>query len=214
MHGGNGGQQHGLSGTGENPSTHVGQKDACGEGRGSGCKRRDTELVRMYVWWVTGNWRGLVPEHCAGMEGIQDTREAERSSVCRQTGKGLARWVGELLGWVQEEWGLHRVLGGWRGRGSHTLRQEGSWESHWTHVQTTAAQKTLLLGQIRMAVLNLFQLATKQLKVPADAALEDTEAQLDTVLLCMQDLAAIRAELCPGEPAAASKRLPPASSRE
>ncbi|XP_067162899.1 cilia- and flagella-associated protein 73 [Apteryx mantelli] len=82
-------------------------------------------------------------------------------------------------------------------------------ESHWTHIQTTAAQKTLLLGQIRMAVLNLFQMATKQLKVPADVALEDTEAQLDTVLLCMQDLAAICAELCPGEPAAASKRLPP-----
>nr|XP_025974975.1 cilia- and flagella-associated protein 73 [Dromaius novaehollandiae] len=85
-------------------------------------------------------------------------------------------------------------------------------ETHWTHIQTTAVQKTLLLGQIRMAVLNLFQLATKQLKVPADVALEDTEAQLDTVLLCMQDLAAICAELCPGEPAAARKRppLPPA----
>nr|XP_009669333.1 PREDICTED: coiled-coil domain-containing protein 42 like-2-like [Struthio camelus australis] len=87
-------------------------------------------------------------------------------------------------------------------------------ESRWTHIQTTAAQKTLLLAQIRMAVLNLFQLATKQLKVPADVALEDTEAQLDTVLLCMQDLAAIRAELCPREPAAASEHPPLPPSQE
>ncbi|KAM8797578.1 cilia- and flagella-associated protein 73 [Eudromia elegans] len=86
--------------------------------------------------------------------------------------------------------------------------------SRWSHFQATAAHKTLLLGQIRMAVLNLFQLATKQLKVPAAAALEDTEAQLDTVLLCMRDLAAIRAELGPGEAAAASRRPPAPLSRE
>ncbi|NWS54530.1 CCD42 protein, partial [Chunga burmeisteri] len=72
-------------------------------------------------------------------------------------------------------------------------------ESCWAHVQSTAAQKTLLLGQIKLAVLNLFQLATARLKVPGDVALEDTEAQLDTVLLCIQDLAAICTELCPRE---------------
>ncbi|KAM6241601.1 cilia- and flagella-associated protein 73 isoform 2-T2 [Spheniscus humboldti] len=53
-------------------------------------------------------------------------------------------------------------------------------ESCWAHVQSTATQKTLLLGQIKLAVLNLFQLATARLKVPTDMALEDTEAQLDT----------------------------------
>lgn len=54
-------------------------------------------------------------------------------------------------------------------------------ESHWAHIQSTAARKTLLLGQIKLAVLNLFQLATARLKVPVNVALEDTEAQLDTV---------------------------------
>ncbi|NXN19980.1 CC42M protein, partial [Indicator maculatus] len=54
-------------------------------------------------------------------------------------------------------------------------------ESHWAHVQSTATQGTLLLGQIKLAVLNLFQLTTRWLEVPADIALEDTEAQLDTV---------------------------------
>uniref|UniRef100_A0A8B9CLW8 Uncharacterized protein n=1 Tax=Anser brachyrhynchus TaxID=132585 RepID=A0A8B9CLW8_9AVES len=56
-------------------------------------------------------------------------------------------------------------------------------ESCWTQIQSAATHKTLLLGQIRMAVLSLFQLATKHLKVPRDVALEDTETQLDVVSL-------------------------------
>ncbi|XP_069651400.1 cilia- and flagella-associated protein 73 isoform X2 [Haliaeetus albicilla] len=85
-------------------------------------------------------------------------------------------------------------------------------ESHWAHVQSTATQKTLLLGQIKLAVLNLFQLATARLEVPMDVALEDTEAQLDTVLLCMQDLAAISAELRPRQLGTCPPRLPVATS--
>ncbi|KFV77390.1 Coiled-coil domain-containing protein 42 like-2, partial [Dryobates pubescens] len=54
-------------------------------------------------------------------------------------------------------------------------------ESLWAQDQSTATQGTLLLGHIKLAVLNLFQLTTKCLEVPADIALEDTEAQLDTV---------------------------------
>ncbi|XP_066835031.1 cilia- and flagella-associated protein 73 isoform X5 [Anser cygnoides] len=54
-------------------------------------------------------------------------------------------------------------------------------ESCWTQIQSAATHKTLLLGQIRMAVLSLFQLATKHLKVPRDVALEDTETQLDVL---------------------------------
>lgn len=54
-------------------------------------------------------------------------------------------------------------------------------EPCWAHVQSMAPQRTLLLDQIKLAVLNLFQLTTTWLKVPGDTALEDTEAQLDTV---------------------------------
>ncbi|NXS65133.1 CC42M protein, partial [Pandion haliaetus] len=85
-------------------------------------------------------------------------------------------------------------------------------ESHWAHIQSTATQKTLLLGQIKLAVLNLFQLATAQLKVPMDVALEDTEGQLDVVLLCMQDLAALCAELHPRQPGTCPPRLSIATS--
>ncbi|XP_038008614.1 cilia- and flagella-associated protein 73 [Motacilla alba alba] len=65
------------------------------------------------------------------------------------------------------------------------------WESCWTHMQSTAVQKTLLLGHIKLAVLNLFQQTTAQLRIPTDRAQEDTKAQLDMVLLCMQALSDI-----------------------
>ncbi|NXW59700.1 CC42M protein, partial [Eurystomus gularis] len=87
----------------------------------------------------------------------------------------------------------------------HDVLQE---ESRWAHVQSTATQKTLLLGQIKLAVLNLFQLVTTWFEAPMDTALEDTEAQLDMVLLCMQDLAAICAELHPGQPGPCPPRSP------
>ncbi|XP_073169254.1 cilia- and flagella-associated protein 73 isoform X1 [Lepidochelys kempii] len=54
------------------------------------------------------------------------------------------------------------------------------WESKWTEIQNTATKKTLQLGQIKMAALNLFQLATKQMKLQVDVPLEDTETQLGT----------------------------------
>ncbi|XP_052545570.1 cilia- and flagella-associated protein 73 isoform X1 [Tympanuchus pallidicinctus] len=59
-------------------------------------------------------------------------------------------------------------------------------ESRWAQLEGAAAQKTLLLGQIRMAVLSLFQLATTRLEVPKDVALGDTEAQLDVVSVAQQ----------------------------
>ncbi|NXA05009.1 CC42M protein, partial [Sapayoa aenigma] len=55
------------------------------------------------------------------------------------------------------------------------------WESCWAQVQSMVTQKTLLLGQIKLAVLNLFQLSTTHLRIPTDVALEDSQAQLDMV---------------------------------
>ncbi|KAK2523025.1 hypothetical protein Q9233_010384, partial [Columba guinea] len=86
-------------------------------------------------------------------------------------------------------------------------------ESRWAQIQRAATQRTLQLGQIKLAVLNLFQLVTAQFKVPMDVALENTEAQLDMVLLCMQDLAAICAELHPKEPGLRPPRVPAATGK-
>ena len=56
-------------------------------------------------------------------------------------------------------------------------------ESEWIRIQTTSTQKTLLLGQIKMATHNLFTLMYKHLqrKVPAREA-EETLLQLDKVI--------------------------------
>ncbi|NXK85335.1 CCD42 protein, partial [Amazona guildingii] len=101
--------------------------------------------------------------------------------------------LGELLCIASERAQLHACL-----EAAHREVLQG--ESCWAHAQSTATEKTLLLAQLKLAVLNLFHLATAPLKVHADTALEDTEEQMDTVLLCMQDLAAICAELCPRQP--------------
>ncbi|XP_072456487.1 cilia- and flagella-associated protein 73 isoform X3 [Notamacropus eugenii] len=69
------------------------------------------------------------------------------------------------------------------------------WESRWVHIQNTAAQKTLLLGQIKMVALNLFQMVCKQKKEVPALAVEDTEGQLEQVQQYFQDLSATLAKL-------------------
>ncbi|XP_064322228.1 cilia- and flagella-associated protein 73 isoform X2 [Phalacrocorax carbo] len=141
-------------------------------------------------------------------------RAGEERARAAGQGAEAARLHQELTGLLQRRERLARRLRSLRSFGDYlrdVLARTGQ-ESRWAHIQSTAAQKTLLLGQIKLAVLNLFQLATTRLKVPMDVALEDTEAQLDTVLLCMQDLAAICAELRPRQPGPCPPRLPMATS--
>ncbi|XP_004594809.2 coiled-coil domain-containing protein 42 isoform X1 [Ochotona princeps] len=69
------------------------------------------------------------------------------------------------------------------------------WESRWAHIQNTAAKKTLLLGTIKMATLNLFQIVNKQLKDTAHVSLEDTHKQLDMIQQFIQDLSDIWSEV-------------------
>ncbi|XP_046946042.1 coiled-coil domain-containing protein 42 isoform X2 [Lynx rufus] len=72
---------------------------------------------------------------------------------------------------------------------------EHSEESRWAHIQNTAAKKTLLLGTIKMAALNLFQIVSKQLKETAAVSLEDTHKQLDMIQQFIQDLSDIWTEV-------------------
>ena len=57
-------------------------------------------------------------------------------------------------------------------------------DSEWTRIQTTAAKKTLVLGQLKIATHNLFLLMYKHLqkKIPPHEH-EDTLRQLDKVSL-------------------------------
>uniref|UniRef100_A0A8D0GJN0 Coiled-coil domain containing 42 n=1 Tax=Sphenodon punctatus TaxID=8508 RepID=A0A8D0GJN0_SPHPU len=56
---------------------------------------------------------------------------------------------------------------------------EISEESRWAHIQNTAAKKTLMLGTIKMATLNLFQSIGKQMKETMVVPVEDTHKQLE-----------------------------------
>lgn len=60
------------------------------------------------------------------------------------------------------------------------------WESSWTHIQNTAAEKTLLLGRIKMATHNLYMLVNRHLKqeIPAESTIE----QLSKIETFIQDL--------------------------
>merc|ERR1712142_970028 len=82
------------------------------------------------------------------------------------------------------------------------------WESKWTHIQNTAAKKTLLLGRIKIATHNLFQLVNKHLKQQAAAVpLENTALQLDKIQMFIQDLNQITQETKRKEAASQSQAV-------
>ncbi|XP_055787262.1 coiled-coil domain-containing protein 42-like [Salvelinus fontinalis] len=62
--------------------------------------------------------------------------------------------------------------------------QASEQESRWAHIQNTAAKKTLLLGTIKMATLNLYQCVCKRAKDTGESPIspEDTVKQLEKVL--------------------------------
>nr|XP_030141773.3 cilia- and flagella-associated protein 73 isoform X1 [Taeniopygia guttata] len=121
-----------------------------------------------------------------------------RAALAREAEAGqeqLARGRAQLQRYRQESstqlLGTRNELARLHARLEAARRDVLQWESCWTHIQSTAIQKTLLLGQIKLAVLNLFQQTTAQLRIPMDRAQEDTKAQLDMLLLCMRALADI-----------------------
>jgi len=67
------------------------------------------------------------------------------------------------------------------------------WESAWNHIKNTAAKKTLLLGRIKMATHNLYQLV-KSHQNQVDE-LEDTTEQLSQIQIFVQDLSQITTEI-------------------
>ncbi|XP_040010629.1 coiled-coil domain-containing protein 42 homolog [Xiphias gladius] len=68
------------------------------------------------------------------------------------------------------------------------MRSEAlTWERKWNHIQETAAKKTLLLGQIKMATLNLYEMAAGSLGEEESVDINDTEKQLDKIKMFIQD---------------------------
>jgi len=71
------------------------------------------------------------------------------------------------------------------------------WESKWAQIQNTAAKRTLLLGRIKIATHNLFQIVNKHLKqkVPDSIKVDDTNTQLEKIRNFILDLNQITQEI-------------------
>ncbi|XP_067100996.1 coiled-coil domain-containing protein 42 like-2-like [Osmerus mordax] len=70
------------------------------------------------------------------------------------------------------------------------------WENRWAHIQNTAAKDTLLLGTIKVAILNLYQITSKKTKDSKETvALEDTATQLEKVQTYLRNLSAVWEEV-------------------
>ncbi|XP_051828804.1 cilia- and flagella-associated protein 73 isoform X4 [Antechinus flavipes] len=125
-----------------------------------------------------------IPELMARFSGLSETR-----AILTEHEQALHKAVedarAELLKLVEEKNDeiLHQNnhVADLQVRLEEVRTQALQWESKWVHIQNTAAQKTLLLGQIKMAALNLFQIVCKQKKEVPALAVEDTEEQLEQV---------------------------------
>ncbi|XP_054467628.1 coiled-coil domain-containing protein 42 homolog [Anoplopoma fimbria] len=69
-----------------------------------------------------------------------------------------------------------------------TCSEALSWERKWNTIQETAANKTLLLGRIKMATHNLYEMTANEVGGgEEDMNMNDTEKQLEKVKMFMQD---------------------------
>ncbi|XP_030362099.1 coiled-coil domain-containing protein 42 [Strigops habroptila] len=69
-----------------------------------------------------------------------------------------------------------------------------SQETCWADIQKTSTKTTLELGTIRMAILNLFQCANRQMKAKLNVPVDDSHGQLNMIQQLIQDLADISME--------------------
>ncbi|XP_040979414.1 coiled-coil domain-containing protein 42 [Aquila chrysaetos chrysaetos] len=69
------------------------------------------------------------------------------------------------------------------------------WETCWADIQNTTAKKTLKLGTIKMAIFNLFQCMSTQLKANLNVPMEDSHRQLNLIQQFIQDLTDVSMEV-------------------
>ncbi|XP_031994300.1 coiled-coil domain-containing protein 42 isoform X2 [Hylobates moloch] len=136
---------------------------------------------------VIARYKTLVSMHHDLMQSAQEGQEKIERAKAR-----LARYMEEKDDEILQQ---NNELARLQMRFDRARSNVIIWESRWAHIQNTAAKKTLLLGTIKMATLNLFQIVSKQLREVTEVALEDTHKQLDMIQQFIQDLSDIWAEV-------------------
>ncbi|XP_055113601.1 coiled-coil domain-containing protein 42 isoform X2 [Symphalangus syndactylus] len=136
---------------------------------------------------VIARYKTLVSMHHDLMQSAQEGQEKIERAKAR-----LARYMEEKDDEILQQ---NNELARLQMRFDRARSNVIIWESRWAHIQNTAAKKTLLLGTIKMATLNLFQIVSKQLKEVTEVALEDTHKQLDMIQQFIQDLSDIWVEV-------------------
>ncbi|XP_066876580.1 coiled-coil domain-containing protein 42 isoform X2 [Kogia breviceps] len=122
---------------------------------------------------VIAHYKTLVSMHRHLMQSVQEGQEKVERARAQ-----LAHYKEEKENEILQH---NNELAHLQMRFDHARSDVIIWESRWAHIQNTAAKKTLLLGTIKMATLNLFQIVSKQLKEASFVPVEDTHKQLDTM---------------------------------
>ncbi|XP_067684611.1 coiled-coil domain-containing protein 42 homolog isoform X2 [Haliotis asinina] len=121
-------------------------------------------------------------------------REQKNQEVIEKQRQTLLKYMEEK---DNEILGYNNQLSGLQTRLDKAQSAAVKWESKWTHIKNTAATKTLLLGRIKMATHNLYQLVKRHQK--QSAQVEDTAEQLSQIQMFLEDLTDIVLELRKGD---------------
>ncbi|BFZ07572.1 hypothetical protein BsWGS_10611 [Bradybaena similaris] len=150
---------------------------------------------------IITRWDTLTATHADLLE--RDQKNHDRIEKQRQD---LMKYLEEKENQVLN---YNNQLSGLQTRFDVAQSEAVKWESRWTHINTTAAKKTLLLGRIKMATHNLYQLVKSHQNQLDDV--EDTAEQLSQIQQFVQDLNQITTEIKKMDHSATSI-VPPSSS--
>lgn len=130
---------------------------------------------------IIARWDTLKATHLDLLE--RDQKNQDRIEKQRQDlMKYMEDKENQVLNYNNHLSGLQSRLDGAQG-------EAVKWESSWNHIKNTAADKTLMLGRIKMATHNLYQLVKSHQNQTDDV--EETTEQLSQIQIFVQDLSQI-----------------------
>merc|ERR1712241_317680 len=130
---------------------------------------------------IIARWDTLQATHLDLLE--RDQKNQDRIEKQRQD---LMKYMEEKENQVLN---YNNHLSGLQSRLDGAQSEAVKWESAWNHIKNTAADKTLMLGRIKMATHNLYQLVKSHQNQTDDV--EETTEQLSQIQIFVQDLSQI-----------------------